>query len=335
MPSLAPRGERLERGAQGKQEGVIGVRWLLWTAALCAVAVGLVGHVPSAMAQYYPDPYAGYGYGAPYGYYGAPYYGYSPYYSYGYYGAPYYGYPGYNAYYPYGYPYPTPYYGGYPYAAYAPYGAPPPLGAIVVPYGTVPPGYAGAGAFQLTATMAGPNVATLSWNPVPGAVSYTIYQGVNGGPLTFVQQTTSTTVTVPVTPPNSYVFQVHALGSSGFEIGVSNLSPPLFAGISAPFAGFGAVSATTSTVSSPTTTTSWIYPTQVTVVVRNAAGQPLPGVPVVMMASRPGDMVTPSSVPTDGNGMAVFTLKGGAPGTATFTPVAGGVPLTPVTITFQ
>ena len=53
--------------------------------------------------------------------------------------------------------------------------------------------------------------------------------------------------------------------------------------------------------------------------------------------SRFGDTATPmaGSGLTDAGGSAFFTVRGGGPGTAMFTTMAGGITLAPVTITFQ
>ena len=50
-----------------------------------------------------------------------------------------------------------------------------------------------SGTFQVTASQASPTQVTLAWTAVPGATSYTVWQGVNGAPLAMT--------TWPVPPP--------------------------------------------------------------------------------------------------------------------------------------
>jgi hypothetical protein len=97
--------------------------------------------------------------------------------------------------------------------------------------GCVPGPFPGGGTFQVTATSSG-TTATLTWTPLPGATSYTVWQGINGQPLAQVQNVGgATTASVPLSIPGAqYVFQVHALGPNNNEIGVSNITPPLVAG---------------------------------------------------------------------------------------------------------
>jgi hypothetical protein len=219
---------------------------------------------PYSSSPYGYDPYGynygGYGAGYPYsGYSGYPYSSYAGYpysggYPYGgYSGYPYGGYGGYPygasgyAPPPYGSPYgPAPY--GAPYAPYSPYGAAPPYG---MPFGAAPlygacgiappplgtmVGYpqqpcgtttTTGGTFQVTASQASPTQVTLSWTTVPGATSYTVWQGVNGAPLAMTTSAGTATTTSVTRGTGSYVFQVHAIGPSGTDISVSNVTPPL------------------------------------------------------------------------------------------------------------
>jgi hypothetical protein len=308
-------------------------------------------------ASYYGNPSAGYagGYGAPstYGYssgYPQPSYGstYNPYQ---------YQYPGYSGYSP---------YTSQSYAGYVP--PPAPLGSLVSPYSQYPgysqysgystgqypayttgqyPAYGtGTGAFQLTATQSGANMAILSWNVVPGAGTYQIYQGLNGQPMTPVTTANTTSTSVPMGAGGSYVFQVAAIGPNGFEMGRSNYSQPLVAGTGYPgaypppypgaYGAVGSVSPSSSTVVAAQSFVSGTYGTQITVTVRDMTGRGLAGQVVTVTPTRFTDSATPVSGNgmTDGGGTAFFTVRG-TPGQATFTTVAGGVALAPVTITFQ
>jgi hypothetical protein len=212
---------------------------------------------PYSSSPYGYDPYAygygGYGaysgYGASYpytGYSGYPYSGYSGYPYAGYSGYPY-GASGYGSPWGYGAPYGQPPYGA-PYAPYAPYGgfpppgmpysgapgygacgmAPPALGTTVS-YGQQPCTAAAvaSGSFQVTASQPSPTQVTLSWTAVPGATSYTVWQGVNGAPLTQTVSAGTSTTTSVTRSTGSYVFQVHAIGPNGTDISVSNVTPPL------------------------------------------------------------------------------------------------------------
>jgi hypothetical protein len=190
-------------------------------------------------------PYSSYG-GYPYGSYaGSPYSGYGGY-PYGGYGGYPYGGSGYAPP-PYGAPYGQMPYGA-PYAPYSPYGAagpygmpygaapfngtcgiaPPPLGAMVG-YGQQPCAAASTtgGTFQVTASQASPTQVSLAWTAVPGATSYTVWQGINGAPLAMTTSAGTSTTTSVTRGTGAYVFQVHAIGPSGTDISVSNVTPPL------------------------------------------------------------------------------------------------------------
>ena len=82
----------------------------------------------------------------------------------------------------------------------------------------------------------------------------------------------------------NYVFQVAATGPNGFEIGRSNLSPPVVAGGGWPGAawpgapgGFGMVSASSSTVIASQSFVPAAFGTQLTVTVRDQTGRGLAG----------------------------------------------------------
>ncbi len=332
--------------------------------ALVAAAVGWVLGASGAWAQYYPpvytppDPYNtvyGYpGYGSPYSY---PYqnttsygYGYATPYAYQGYGSPY-APPGY------GYAYqPYPQYSSYtqppyaPYASYAGYPAPSPYGPY---YPGGPPPYAagGGGAFTATATVSGASTALVSWTPVPGAVTYNVYQGVNGAGLTLASNATAGTSTTLPMGFGSYAFQVHALSPNGIEIGLSNVTAPLSAGTPygggpyypspypAPYGPGGPQQP------SPAMSLMYLSPNpvpitttgQLTVTVVDAARLPLNGRTVVVISSRgPTDSITPSTLSpqTDPNGRVQFNVRGGFPGAATLTATVDGIPLAPLPVDF-
>jgi hypothetical protein len=84
-------------------------------------------------------------------------------------------------------------------------------------------------------------------------------------------------------------------------------------------------SATASSVSVGDATIPLGGTTQVTVTVRDAGSAALEGVSVTLTASGSGNDIAPSSVTTDGNGVARFTFGAATAGTRTLTAVAGGV----------
>jgi len=345
--------------------------------AIAAVLLIVILTAPSAAAQSYPyppqgyaqgyyppDPYSQYygqyygayappgqgygygGYGAPgaygpppaytgyasaYGpYYGAPYQG-SPYQAPGYYGAP----PAYP---------PAGYYGGYPpppgQAYYDPNLMAPPLG---LPY--APPPTTSSNGFTLTATLTGPNAATLTWNAIPGAVSYAIYQGINGAPLQFASTSTSTSANVSL-GMGTYAFQVHALASGGADLMVSNVATPVpgpIPGLGAPQnypTGPGVPSPQNSSVTANIQQGSLFFGTQITVTVLDAARAPVSGRYVTLVSSRQGmDQITPAngtSPVTDGSGRVFFNVRPGQPGQANFTAyVDGNIQIGQTVVNFQ
>ncbi|HZU04899.1 MAG TPA: fibronectin type III domain-containing protein [Chloroflexota bacterium] len=199
------------------------------------------------------------------------------------------------------------------------------------------PGFPGGGAFQATATLTSPNIVTLSWTPLPGAVSYTVHQSVNGGPFTQVQGPISTTTTtVTITPGTMYTFQVHALGPNNMEIGVSNITAPIPGGGIVPGVGTGVPSTTNSRFLAPAPQISLSQGSVlIRAEVRDVNSVPLPNIIVVPMTTPPITL-NPPQLATDGNGSATFTLPlaGIPPGTTvTISGTANGVPLTPASFT--
>jgi len=349
-----------------------------WITALAAMLLAGSATAPGAVAQTYPypqgyqgypqgyyppDPYGQYyGYGSygpppygqgygPYGYggYGAPpaYTGYGS--AYGpYYGAPYQapGYYGQNpAYPPPNSAYPPPnYYGGYPppyqgQPYYNPSQMPPPLG---LPY--APPPTTSDNGFLLTATVTGPNAATLTWNAVPGAVSYAIYQSVNGGPLQFSSTSTSPGANVPL-GMGTYAFQVHALGSGGSDLLLSNVATPTQGSPLGPAApqgyqtGPGVPSPSNSSVTANVQQGSLFIGTQITVTVLDSGRMPVSGHLVSLVSSRGIDNVMPANGTTpvtDGSGRAYFNVRPGQPGQANFTAyVDGNIQIGQTVVNFQ
>lgn len=306
------------------------------------------GYGPYGGQGAYNAPYAYQGYGTAVNpYYGAPpqppgYYGANPAYPPPYYGAA-------PAYPPQGYygggpalPAPSGYYGGIPPTSpgqgyYDPNQVAPPLG---LPYGTTTA--SGTPGFTLTATLTGPNQATLNWSALPGAVSYAVYQATNGGPLQFASTSTATQTIVPLSQ-GSYAFAVHALASGGSDFAVSNVASPapglapgaMGAGIPS---GPGVPSQSYSSVASSLQSGSLFFGTQITVTVRDAGGVPIPGKFVSLMSTRGGDGITPAngSTPvTDGGGRAVFAVRAGQPGQATFTAYVDNVQVGQTLVNFQ
>jgi len=250
---------------------------------------------------------------------------------------------------------------GLPYGAPGPYGFPGQMGVpnpfgAPSPFGFPPQGYPpgayppqgcyggfGAGSFQLTAIPNG-STATLSWTPAPGAISYTIWQGVNGQPLTQLQSAgNTTTVQVPLSQPGaSYVFQVHAQVSNGPEL-LSNIAPLTGTGVGYPIGvpgvgnctapGQPCASRSTAAPSAPTAPAA--QGMQINVTVLDMNGQPVVGAPVNIAPSG-GTGVVQTPVATSGpGGIATFFVRANAPGPATFTITINGQPLpAPVTVTF-
>jgi hypothetical protein len=285
------------------------------------------GYGPYGGQSAYNAPYAYQGYGTALNpYYGAPaqppgYYGTSPAYQPPYYGAtaPYQP-PGY---YGSGSQLPAPY--GY-------YGAVPPnpadpsqAAALGLTYGTQ--AASGTPGFVLTATLAGPNFATLSWTGLSGAVSYAIYQSNNGAPLQFASTSTATQANVPL-GQGSYAFAIHAIASGGSDFAVSNVASPVPGALPSATAqgalppGPGVPSPNFSSVTSSLQSGSLFFGTQITVTLRDAAGVPVVGKFVSLLSTRAGDNITPAngSTPvTDGGGRALFMVRPVQPGQATFT----------------
>lgn len=213
---------------------------------------------------------------------------------------------------------------------------PGPMNPFGVPGPGCVPGPFPGGTFQVTATSSG-TTATLTWTALPGATSYTVWQGINGQPLAQVQNVGgATTASVPLSIPGAqYVFQVHALGPNNAEIGVSNITPPLVAGtVGAPgVGGPGQPSPARSTVIPAAPTAPSTTGTTITVTVLDINGQPVVGRNVVVTGQGNGAIATPPNLPTDPGGRAVFQVRAG-PGPATFIATVDGIPLPPVTITF-
>jgi hypothetical protein len=269
---------------------------------------------------------------------------------------------------------------GYNTPAYQGYGsplAPPGYGYAYSPYpgSSYYPGYAGAypgylsppnaftgaattgGSFSVTATLGAPGSASITWSPVPGAVSYAVYQGVNGTPPTLVTTTPTTTISLPISG-GSTVFQVHAIGVNGIEVGISNFSQPVQGTLwGAQFGGYpynsysnpgypgGAPYPGLPNQPSPATSTAFVSPNpapvtttaQLVVNVLDINRVPIQGRNVVVTSSRgPSDVITPSSSPvTDVNGRVYFNVRGGSAGPATLTVIVDGIPLQPATISFN
>jgi hypothetical protein len=201
--------------------------------------------------------------------------------------------------------------------------------------GGVYPGAYGAGSFQVTATLLNPTTATLTWTPPPGAVSYTIWQGVNGAPpVPSGIPATGTTATVPLAQPGaSYVFQVHALGPTGQELGVSNITPPLSSSGIGVTGAAGVPSAAHSQVIVPPTVSIATAPegAPISVLVRDANGVALPNAAVTLTAATPGAVVVPVLPTTDPSGTATFRLQA-PPGAVTLTATVNGVALPPASL---
>jgi len=191
--------------------------------------------------------------------------------------------------------------------------------------------------------MSSANQASVSWTPFPGATSYAVYQGVNGGPLSMWTTTPATTVTVPISGANP-AFQVHAVGPNGFDLSVSSIAtvsggynpygpyPPPY-----PPGGVGLCNPARSTVIPAAPFAPASIGTQVTVSCLDVNGNPIPNQQISMTPGRQGDSATPVYVnPMTGpNGQVVFQVRGFAPGLATFNTTAGGQNLPAVSITFQ
>jgi hypothetical protein len=288
--------------------------------------------------------YGGYGYGGPSAYGPPPAYtgygsAYGPSYAYG---APYQAPGAYGQ--PPAYPPPSYYAGGYPppYPGQTYYDAnlaAPPLG---LPY--APPPTTSPNGFTLTATLTGPNAALLSWNGIPGAVSYALYQAVNNGPLQFASTTTSTSANVPLNY-GSVAFQVRALSNGGAELVQSNVATPapgpaLGIGASQNYpTGPGVPSPSNSTVAANVQQGSLFFGTQITVTVLDSGRMPVTGRLVSLVSSRQGyDTITPANGSTpvsDGSGRAFFNVRGGQPGQATFTAYVDNIPIGQTLVNFQ
>lgn len=293
------------------------------------------GAYPGPSGYAAPPAYTGYGSAYP-SYYGAPYQ--AP----GYYGQnpPYQppGYYGQNQAYP-----PPNYYGGYqpPYqGAYDPNVlVPPPLG---LPY--APPPTGSPNGFTLTATLTGPNAAMLSWNGIPGAVAYAIYQATNNGPLQFTSTSTSTSASVPLNF-GSMAFQVRALASGGSELLQSNVATPVpgpLPGLASSFSatsGPGVPYAANSSVTANVQQGSLFIGTQITVTVLDSARAPVSGRLVTLVSSRQGiDTVMPAngtSPVTDQGGRVFFNVRPGQAGQATFTAYVDGIQIGQTLVNFQ
>jgi hypothetical protein len=320
----------------------------------------------------YADPYYSQYYSGGYPYNGAyntqyPYSGYNSYYNTPYPSSyngsyPYNSYPYYNSAYPPGYPYNS---AAYPYNTSYP---PPALGNPFYAPPGYPPGYpGGGGAFQANAVMTGPTTITLNWTVLPGATNYQILQGLNGAPLTMYTTTTSTSMQIPVSGQNTQ-YQVNALGPTGQVIAQSNVTgvvpngpfgpgqyppqPPY-----GPYGPYppqppyvqptaycqigtgppGVVSPGCSTIAPAATVVPATQGTTVVVTLLDANRNPVPNVPVTMTPARAGDSAVPTYTnPMSNNqGVVYFTVRGAAPGQATFNTTAGGVNLPPFFITFQ
>ncbi len=102
---------------------------------------------------------------------------------------------------------------------------------------------------------------------------------------------------------------------------------------SAPFGiGAGAVSASKSTLQvSPTilVASGGSSAATISVTARDAFGNPVPGVTVVLSATGSGNTLTPPAGPTDGVGVATGTLSSTGAGVKTVSATVNGIPLTP------
>jgi hypothetical protein len=302
------------------------------------------GYAPQQYGGAYGQGYNPYGYGA--GGYGGTYappptyngYGsaYGPYYGAQYQPSAYYGQPPASQ--------PPPYYGAYapPYTGQSyvdPNLLTPPLG---LPY--APPPVSNPSGFPLTATLSGPGQATLTWNAIPGAVSYAIYQSVNNGALQFASTSTSTSATVPLNY-GGMSFQVRALGSGGAELLSSNVATPAPGAVAGPgvpqnYLGCpGVPNQSNSSVTANIQQGSLYLGTQITVRVADSGGAPVTGRFVALQSSRGGvDNVQPAngSTPvTDGSGRAFFTARASQPGQATFTATVDGYQVGQTLVNFQ
>jgi hypothetical protein len=192
--------------------------------------------------------------------------------------------------------------------------------------------------FPVTAALAGPATAALTWTAVPGAASYTVLQGVNGAPLQPWGPATAPTASVPLGQPNStYVFQVQALDPNGAVLAVSVPTPPLTAGAAPGAVPAGGVpSAAHSHFVAPANPVSLAASAgmvTITAQVRDAQGAPLPNVAVTATASPAGTTLTPLQPTTDGAGNATFQLTGPAGPPVTISGTAGGIALPPLVVT--
>jgi hypothetical protein len=292
------------------------------------------GAYPGQSGYAPPPAYTGYASAYP-SYYGAPpqapgYYGQNQSYpAPGYYGQP--------------QAYPPPnYYGGYqppyPGAFDANLMVPPPLGLPYAPPPTVSPN-----GFTLTATLTGPNAAVLSWNGIPGAVSYAIYQATNNGPLQFTSTSTGTKANVPLNF-GSMAFQVHALTSGGAELLQSNVATPVpgpvpgLASSVTTAGGPGVPYAANSSVIANLQQGASFTGAPIIVTVLDSAHAPVSGRLVNLVASRQGDTVAPANGTTpvtDQSGRAAFIVRPSQPGQGTFTAYVDGIQVGQTLVNFQ
>jgi hypothetical protein len=105
--------------------------------------------------------------------------------------------------------------------------------AVLVPTASLPgtvPGVVprsdtlpGTGTLQLTSNGSDPGTANLQWNPLPGAVSYSVWAAGAGGQMQVVVPSTQNAAAyVPNLSPGPTTFQVRARDANGTEIAQSN-----------------------------------------------------------------------------------------------------------------
>lgn len=211
------------------------------------------------------------------------------------------------------------------------------------PPGSPMGGLAAAGpGFPVTATLTDPTSATITWPALPGAVAYTILQGINGAPLQPWGPAAGTTAVVPLSQPGAvYVFQVRALGPNGIVLGVSTTTPPLTAG-----GGLGTIGGALPSGVPSGTVSQFVVPAgpvsvttapggvTVTAQVRDAQGTPLANVLVAATAAPTGAAITPVQPLTDASGTATFLVAAPAGLTVTLSGTAAGIVLLPAVLTF-
>jgi len=192
--------------------------------------------------------------------------------------------------------------------------------------------------------LTGPNGAQLTWNGIPGAVSYAIYQSINNGPLQFASTSTSTSTSVPLSY-GGMSFQVRALASGGSELMQSNVATPVpgpALGAGTPqniLTGPGVPSQSQSSVTANVQQGSLFIGTQITVTVMDDGRMPVSGRLVTLVSSRPTyDTIMPANGTTpvtDGSGRVFFNVRGSQPGQSSFQAYVDNILVGSTVVNFQ